>query len=154
MDFRELWELYLHEDCGGGADLDFTTDGAPMELGVRLRHYTFDITDQPELLVTCIDDFRVEIANPWSINECVEAAQPGDLCPDDPDKTDPSTCGCGVADTDSDVASTCDCSTRRPIGSYRGRTSRATSAIHTHIVDRSSAKPSRPNMFSKRCKGR
>jgi hypothetical protein len=30
------------------------------------------------------------------------AAQPGDQCPSDPNKTTPGACGCGVADTDSD----------------------------------------------------
>jgi len=32
-----------------------------------------------------------------------------DLCPEDPDKTDPGTCGCGVPDTDSDGDGTPDC---------------------------------------------
>jgi hypothetical protein len=32
-----------------------------------------------------------------------------DQCPDDPDKTEPGVCGCGVADTDSDGDSTPDC---------------------------------------------
>jgi len=33
----------------------------------------------------------------------------GDCCPDDPDKTQPGACGCGVADTDSDYDGTPDC---------------------------------------------
>ena len=32
-----------------------------------------------------------------------------DLCPDDPDKTEPGLCGCGVADTDTDLDGTPDC---------------------------------------------
>lgn len=32
-----------------------------------------------------------------------------DLCPDDPDKTEPGICGCGIADTDSDGDGTPDC---------------------------------------------
>lgn len=32
-----------------------------------------------------------------------------DACPDDPDKTEPGTCGCGVADIDSDSDGTFDC---------------------------------------------
>ncbi len=32
-----------------------------------------------------------------------------DACPDDPDKTDPGLCGCGVEDTDSDTDGTPDC---------------------------------------------
>ena len=34
---------------------------------------------------------------------------PPDLCPSDPNKTEPGTCGCGVADTDSDGDETADC---------------------------------------------
>lgn len=33
----------------------------------------------------------------------------GDLCPNDPDKVAPGTCGCGVADTDSDQDGIADC---------------------------------------------
>lgn len=33
----------------------------------------------------------------------------GDGCPDDPDKTEPGICGCGVPDTDSDLDGTADC---------------------------------------------
>jgi hypothetical protein len=32
-----------------------------------------------------------------------------DLCPDDPDKTDPGQCGCGIPDTDSDGDGVADC---------------------------------------------
>lgn len=34
---------------------------------------------------------------------------PGDQCPDDPDKTQPGQCGCGVPETDSDEDGTADC---------------------------------------------
>ncbi len=34
---------------------------------------------------------------------------PGDLCPDDPAKTDPGICGCGIAETDGDGDGTPDC---------------------------------------------
>ena len=37
-----------------------------------------------------------------------------DECPDDPDKTEPGMCGCGVADTDSDGDSTADCNDNCP----------------------------------------
>ena len=38
------------------------------------------------------------------VTDCSE-----DLCPSDPNKTDPGVCGCGVADTDSDSDGTPDC---------------------------------------------
>jgi len=38
------------------------------------------------------------------IPDCLE-----DLCPDDPDKTDPGVCGCGIPDTDSDGDGIADC---------------------------------------------
>jgi len=37
-----------------------------------------------------------------------------DLCPDDPDKTDPGICGCGVSDTDTDSDGTPDCNDNCP----------------------------------------
>jgi hypothetical protein len=37
-----------------------------------------------------------------------------DGCPDDPDKTEPGVCGCGVADTDSDSDGTADCNDAFP----------------------------------------
>jgi hypothetical protein len=37
-----------------------------------------------------------------------------DNCPDDPDKTEPGICGCGVADTDSDGDGTPDCDDQCP----------------------------------------
>ena len=38
----------------------------------------------------------------------------GDACPDDPDKTEPGQCGCGVADTDRDGDGTADCKDNCP----------------------------------------
>jgi len=37
-----------------------------------------------------------------------------DFCPDDPDKTEPGICGCGVADTDTDQDGTPDCNDECP----------------------------------------
>lgn len=52
---------------------------------------------------------------------------PVDNCPDDPDKTEPGACGCGVADTDSDSDGTPDClETEDPDG---GTTTRAPGAL-------------------------
>jgi len=38
-----------------------------------------------------------------------EDVTPDDLCPDDPDKTEPGVCGCGVPDADSDGDGALDC---------------------------------------------
>lgn len=38
----------------------------------------------------------------------------GDACPDDPNKTDPGVCGCGVPDTDTDGDGTADCHDQCP----------------------------------------
>ncbi len=40
--------------------------------------------------------------------------EPEDKCPDDPNKTDPGVCGCGIPDTDSDADGTPDCSDNCP----------------------------------------
>ena len=39
---------------------------------------------------------------------------PTDQCPDDPNKTEPGICGCGVADTDTDSDGTADCNDACP----------------------------------------
>ncbi|MCB9507123.1 MAG: hypothetical protein H6700_03175 [Myxococcales bacterium] len=39
---------------------------------------------------------------------------PPDLCPEDPLKTDPGQCGCGIADTDTDLDGTADCNDSCP----------------------------------------
>ena len=38
-----------------------------------------------------------------------------DNCPNDPNKVDPGICGCGVADTDSDLDGTPDCNEEQPV---------------------------------------
>ncbi len=43
------------------------------------------------------------------INPYVYPVMPPDNCPDDPNKTDPGTCGCGHPDTDGDQDGTPDC---------------------------------------------
>lgn len=42
-----------------------------------------------------------------------------DQCPDDPDKTAPGLCGCGVPDTDSDGDGTVDCNDQCPDDPYK-----------------------------------
>jgi len=42
-------------------------------------------------------------------------ADTSDLCPDDPDKTEPGLCGCGVADIDTDLDDTPDCDDGCPL---------------------------------------
>jgi hypothetical protein len=51
-------------------------------------------------------------AGKWSDESCSLLAAfmcEGDLCPSDPNKTEPGKCGCGVADTDTDNDGTPDC---------------------------------------------
>ncbi|MBI4066215.1 SBBP repeat-containing protein, partial [Candidatus Gottesmanbacteria bacterium] len=43
------------------------------------------------------------------------STESADACPDDPDKTEPGQCGCGVADTDSDGDGTADCNDLCPL---------------------------------------
>ena len=52
------------------------------------------------------DDDSTECWGDWNISITF---LPPDLCPNDPNKTEPGICGCGVADTDSDGDGTADC---------------------------------------------
>ncbi len=108
-DTLELSASQFFEECARGGELDFSTNGSPLEFGLRIHHRTYDVTDQPEQLFMNFDDFEFQIATPWSTDECITAAQPDDLCPDDPDKTEPGSCGCGIPDTDSDGDDIPDC---------------------------------------------
>ena len=79
-----------------GLDLDSATgvlSGTPTAAG----EFSFTIT------ATDADAVQVTKAYTMTIGDL------GDLCPDDPAKSDPGLCGCGVPDTDSDGDGTPDC---------------------------------------------
>ncbi len=68
------------------------------------------------ILSGCRSDDQCADADPCTLDRCEAGAcahtpDPacGDLCPDDPLKTDPGQCGCGVADYDGDSDGTADC---------------------------------------------
>jgi hypothetical protein len=109
IDSLELQASDFVEICSRGGELDFSEGGSPIELGLQVHHSTPDNDAEAEFLFTNIDDFEVQIAAPWSVNDCIAEADPGDVCPDDPDKTDPGACGCGVPDVDSDGDDIPDC---------------------------------------------
>jgi len=45
---------------------------------------------------------------------CADAGEDSDSCPDDPKKTEPGACGCGVVDTDTDNDGVADCLDKCP----------------------------------------
>lgn len=56
----------------------------------------------------------VSVETDWEPVELMDRALSGgteehDSCPDDPDKTEPGDCGCGVPDTDTDGDGIADC---------------------------------------------
>ena len=53
---------------------------------------------------------------------CVDGACVIDLCPDDPEKSDPGECGCGRLDTDADSDGTADCNDACPDDSEKVET--------------------------------
>ncbi len=95
----------LPEQCNRDGTLDVD---APMHFGVTTSNLTyFPVDPDPhELILTGLDDFEVQLAASWSVDECLASA---DLCPDDPGKADPGECGCGIADDDSDGDGVADC---------------------------------------------
>jgi len=89
---------YLVELTGGappdGLQIDPVTgvlSGTPTQAGV----FSFSIRATDAVADVVTGTFDVTIIE--------------DLCPGDPDKTDPGVCGCGVADDDSDGDGTADC---------------------------------------------
>ena len=86
-----------------GLDLDLVTgilSGTPTAQG----GFDFSISAVDDLLATKTQNFHVNIA----------AADNVDACPDDPNKSSPGICGCGVADTDTDGDGTADCNDKCP----------------------------------------
>jgi len=70
-----------------------------------------DIDDDPRPIGGAADIGADEVENPAN-NPGLPGGPDGDpvdLCPDDPDKTEPGICGCGVADLDSDGDGVPDC---------------------------------------------
>ena len=58
------------------------------------------------------DEIKEDYGPSWTIVGVVDeiiAETDGDNCPNDPNKTEPGICGCGVADTDTDSDGTADC---------------------------------------------
>ncbi|MFH1723766.1 MAG: PKD domain-containing protein [Elusimicrobiota bacterium] len=79
-------------------------DGSQVSLGAGLTaSFTPDAAGAYIATLTAADD---ELAEG---EDSTEITVVDDACPDDPDKTAPGACGCGVPDTDSDGDGTADC---------------------------------------------
>jgi hypothetical protein len=75
----------------GGAFINWTSSYAFTDLGDR---------------TICVQGFKAGGYHTYTANY---STAPEDLCPDDPDKTEPGICGCGVPDTDTDGDGIADC---------------------------------------------
>ncbi|MCO6429680.1 MAG: hypothetical protein J5J00_02385, partial [Deltaproteobacteria bacterium] len=64
--------------------------------------------------VTDVTGNKNEIVRSFAVSEDGEDGGPLDRCPNDPDKLEPGTCGCGIAETDTDSDGTPDCLDRCP----------------------------------------
>jgi YVTN family beta-propeller protein len=82
-----------------------------------------EVTEGPPGQFTIENLGSIEITIVDSQGQVIASIAPGssgtfpsatDSCPDDPTKTDPGICGCGVADTDSDSDGTADCNDTCP----------------------------------------
>jgi hypothetical protein len=99
------YSIFVSEDGGPFTPwLIDTTDTAGIFSGVAGHTYAFYSVAQDQA-------GNVEAAPPAADTTTkVE----GDQCPDDPNKTEPGVCGCGVADTDSDGDGVPDCKDNCP----------------------------------------
>ncbi|MHC4445137.1 MAG: choice-of-anchor D domain-containing protein [Planctomycetota bacterium] len=80
---------------------------------------TFDVRFSPNSTVTFTDSFDIPSndpdEDPVTVSVSGTGSSPGgggpppDQCPNDPQKTAPGVCGCGIADTDSDGDGVADC---------------------------------------------
>ena len=73
------------------------------------RTTTFQVSDNPTLDSCGVTDLATRVGADCS--GCVRngPCPPPDHCPDDPAKLEPGTCGCGVADVDTDTDGALDC---------------------------------------------
>ncbi|MEM6319170.1 MAG: zinc-dependent metalloprotease [Bacteroidota bacterium] len=110
-----------YSQVGGSVNLTFNLPAA--------SGYQFTITDSYGDGICCgygngsfsLTDAENEViasggafGSSYSITFCTEEVGSVDNCPNDPNKTEPGTCGCGVADTDSDNDGTPNCNDACP----------------------------------------
>lgn len=107
---RSTWEPNLtlsYSDANNGSNfentatinnkLDFPLEGAKVRF-VMPQGYNYEVTDATILQAFDGDMYRiVDVTFDLSANSTHEIyIRADDLCPDDPDKTEPGLCGCGV----------------------------------------------------------
>ncbi|MCP3876983.1 MAG: hypothetical protein GY701_01110, partial [Sulfitobacter sp.] len=86
----------------GDIDGDGNVDRDDIRLLLTQRNQPANVCEACDIdgdgYITILDARGMVLLCSWP--RCVTAAP--DQCPDDPDKTEPGICGCGVADSDND----------------------------------------------------
>ncbi len=96
-------------DVKANADLDTGLDADLIDAGIDAD----EIDTEPDSDTNTTSDAETDAGVDAGIDtECVpipDSDSKLDCCPDDPDKTEPGVCGCGVEDSDSDSDGFADC---------------------------------------------
>lgn len=111
----QIYSTYSPVDGADYAYLQGTSMAAPVVTGalglLASKYPTLTAAELKSTLLSTADILSLNVNSGRFINlgAMLNLGAPADDCPEDPAKTAPGSCGCGVADTDSDNDGSADC---------------------------------------------